>query len=431
MTSKQEKLGFNGTWSMAVGGMIGGGIFSTLGVVISIAGPLAWLSFLIAGMIALAAGYSYAKLAIHYSEGGGAFTYLNEIGASGLAGSLAWVLTIGYILTNAVYAFTFGQYLGHVVDLGPWFPRAVSVAVMAAFIGLNLRGVGEAGGVEIFLVWFKLVVLVGLASWGLAQWDPPMLSRGVPEANLVTALFGAVSVFMAYEGFQLISYDYDDIADPDRTIPRAMLSAIVVVILVYLLVSLGTAMLIGADQVVAHEEVALAIAGEQALGVAGLAIVTFAAAFSTGSAINATLFATARLAHQITRAGQLPATLDHKNDAGVPDRAVIALGLAAAVLAAVGDLATLVEAASLAFLITFAVVCGLAFRESAGVRLFTGFGVLSASVASVALVQRLLETAPTALALLAALTLFAIFGRPLLLRHVRTAKGTSKKNRKD
>lgn len=430
MSSKQEKLGFNGTWAMAVGGMIGGGIFSTLGIVISIAGPLAWVSFLIAGLIALAAGYSYAKLAIHYSQGGGAFTYLNKIGASGLAGSLAWVLTVGYILTNAVYAFTFGQYLGYVIDLGPWFPRAICVAVMAVFIGLNLRGVGEAGGVEIFLVWFKLVVLLGLASWGLAQWGPPMLSRGVPEANLVTALFGAVSVFMAYEGFQLITYDYDDIADPNKTIPRAMLLAIVVVILVYILVSLGTAMLIGADRVVAHEEVALAIAGEEAFGVAGLAIVTFAAAFSTGSAINATLFATARLAHQITQAGQLPAALDHKNHAGVPDRAVITLGVAAAVLAAVGNLTTLVEAASLAFLITFAVVCGLAFRESAGIRLFTGFGALSASAASIALVKRLLDTAPTALALLAALTLVAIFGRPLLLRHVKTAQSKTRANRK-
>ncbi|WVM93283.1 hypothetical protein ULG90_04500 [Halopseudomonas pachastrellae] len=57
---------------MAVGGMIGGGIFSTLGVVVGIAGSLAWLSFVAAGLIALAAGYSYVKLAAHYNRGGGA-----------------------------------------------------------------------------------------------------------------------------------------------------------------------------------------------------------------------------------------------------------------------------------------------------------------------------------------------------------------------
>ncbi len=420
LASAQHKLGFNGTWSMAVGGMIGGGIFSTLGVVVSIAGPWAWLSFLVAGLIALAAGYSYARLAVHYGEGGGAFTYLNRVGAHNLAGSLVWVLTAGYVLTNAVYAYTFGQYLGHVADLGSWFPRAISVAVMAAFIGLNLRSVSEAGGVEIFLVWAKLLVLVGLATWGLARWDPPMLSRGVPDAGLLAAIFGAVSVFMAYEGFQLISYDYDDIESVDRTLPRAMLWAIAVVILVYMLVAIGTTMLIGADRVVEHEEVALAYAGREALGLAGLVIVTIAAAFSTGSAINATLFATARLTHQVTRGGQFPAFFDHRNNVGVPDRAVVALGAAAALLAALGNLTALVEAASLAFLVTFAVVCALAFRESAGHRAITGFGALSAGAAAIALVKELVDTAPIALALLAALALIAIFLRPWLLKHVRT-----------
>ncbi len=420
MTQTESKLSFNATWSMAVGGMVGGGIFSTLGVVVGIAGAWAWLSFAAAGLIALAAGYSYVKLAAHYGEGGGAFTFLREINAQGFAGSLSWVLIVGYVLTNAVYAFTFGQYLGHVVGLGPWFPRMAGVAIVALFIGLNLRGVGEAGGVEVFLVWFKLVVLVGLAGWGLAQWDPRMLSRGVPDAGISAALFGAASVFMAYEGFQLLTYDYKDIDTPQKTLPRAVLSAIVVVIVVYVIVALGTAMLIGADQVVQHKEVALAIAGRQAFGTVGVVVVTIAAAFSTGSAINATLFATARLAYRVAEDGELPAALGHKNTAGIPDRAVIGLGTTAAVLAAVGTLSTLVEAASLAFLFTFAVVCGLAFHQRAGLRIATGFGALAAAAASVALIVRLIRTDPLALVFLGLLVLIALFGRPVLLHHVKT-----------
>jgi amino acid transporter len=420
MKKPKSKLGFSGTWSMAVGGMIGGGIFSTLGVVVGIAGAWAWLSFTAAGLIALAAGYSYVKLAAHYGEGGGAFTFLREINAEGFAGSLSWVLIVGYVLTNAVYAFTFGQYLGYVAGLGPWFPRLMGIAIVAVFIGLNLQGVGEAGGIEIFLVWFKLIVLVGLAGFGLAHWDLPMLSRGVPDAGVGAALFGSVSVFMAYEGFQLLTYDYKDIDAPDKTLPRALLSAIVVVITVYVIVALGTAMLIGADQVVHHKEVALAIAGRQAFGTIGLVIVTLAAAFSTGSAINATLFATARLAHSVAEDGELPAALDHKNVVGIPDRAVIGLGVAAAILAAVGTLTTLVEAASLAFLFTFAVVCSLAFLQRAGLRLATGFGALAATSASIALIVRLSSTDPLALFFLGLLVLIALFGRPVFLRHVKT-----------
>jgi len=404
---------------MAVGGMVGGGIFSTLGVVIGIAGAWAWLSFAAAGLIALSAGYCYVKLAAHYGEGGGAFTFLREINAEGFAGSLSWVLIIGYVLTNAVYAFTFGQYLGHVVGLGAWFPRAAAVAILAFFVGLNLRGVGEAGGVEIFLVWFKLVVLVGLAGFGIAHWDAPMLSQRVPESGIGAALFGAASVFMAYEGFQLLTYDYEDIDNPRKTLPRAVLSAIVVVIGVYIAVAIGTAMLIGADQIVQHKEIALAIAGRKAAGVFGLIAVTVGAAFSTGSAINSTLFATARLAYEVAEDGELPAALDHENGAGVPDRAVIGLGSLAAVLAVLGSLTTLVEAASLAFLFTFAVVCALAFWERVGVRLVSGFGALSGAVASAALIVRIARNDPWALFFLGILVIIAVFGRPVLLRHVR------------
>jgi amino acid transporter len=415
-----EKLGFQATWSMAVGGMVGGGIFSTLGVVIGISGRLAWLSFVAAGLIAMLAGYSYAGLAKRFGEGGGAFTFLREIDAYSFAGSLAWILIVGYVLTNAVYAFTFGEYVNHVLGLGPLGARAAAVIILLVFIGVNLLGTGEAGGVEVFLVWFKLAVLMGLAGVGIARWNPELLSRGVPDATVPDAVFGAAAVFMAYEGFQLLTYDYEDIRDADRTLPRAILSAIAVVIFVYVAVALGTAMLIGADQIVANQEVALSIAGQNAFGTAGLVVVTIAAAFSTGSAINATLFATARLSHDVARAGELPSVVEHRNREGVPDRAVITLGLLAALFASIGSLSSLVESASLAFLFTFCVVCAVAYRERVGSRWLTGAGAGGAGAATLALVVRLSRTAPVALALFAGIVVLVLVGRPLILRHVDT-----------
>lgn len=415
MAKKDSKLGFQSTWSMAVGGMVGGGIFSTLGVVISIAGSWAWLSFLLAGIVAFLAGYSYVQLAEYYGEGGGAFTFLREINANWFAGSLSWILIVGYILTNSVYAFTFGQYLGHLFAWGAWFPRFASLSILMFFVVLNLRGVGEAGGVEVFLVWFKLVVLIGLACYGLFRWNPSMLSQGIEKSSLNAAIFGAASVFMAYEGFQLLTYDYEDIRNPDKILSRAVPVAIIVVIIVYILVTLGIPMIIGAGQVVQHEEVALSIAGREIGGTVGVIIVTIAAAFSTGSAINSTLFATARLSHIVAKDGELPTLLNHKNQAGVPDYAVILLGGISAVLAIIGSLSLLVEAASLAFLFTFAVVSGLAFQQNAGNRILTGMGAFGGGLAMIALIIRLLQYAPLALLLLGILVAIAAFIRPWLL----------------
>lgn len=401
---------------MAVGGMVGGGIFSTLGVVISIAGQWAWLSFVAAGLVALASGYSYSKLADKYGEGGGAFTFLREIHKEGFAGSLSWVLILGYILTNSVYAYTFGTYLAHVFDFGPWLPRAAAISILALFVGLNLRGVGESSGAEILFVWFKLIVLVGLACFGIFKWDPGQLSAGVQDHGIPAALFGAAAVFMAYEGFQLLAYDYEDIENPKKNLPRALISSILVVIVVYVVVALGVAMLIGAGKVVENEEVALSIAGKQALGTTGLIIVTIAAAFSTGSAINSTLFATARLAKTVADHDELPKSLAHENSKEIPDRAIIGLGALSAVFAVFGNLSSLVEAASLIFLFTFATVNVLAWSEKAGHRYLTASGAVLSIAATIALSIRLFREQPWSLAALCCVILIAVFGRPYILR---------------
>jgi hypothetical protein len=113
----------------------------------------------------------------------------------------------------------------------------------------------------------------------------------------------------------------------------------------------------------------------------------------------------------------LPDVFDHKNQNGIPDRAVVGLGGIAAVLAASGSLGVLVEAASLSFLFTFAVVCGPAFRERQGLRLITGFGAVAAAGACLALVVRLSRTDPMALAFLIVLVFSTLLGRKVLLRH--------------
>lgn len=91
-----------------------------------------------------------------------------------------------------------------------------------------------------------------------------------------------------------------------------------------------------------------------------------------------------------------------------------------AVLAVAGSLTTLVEAASLAFLFTFSVVCGLAFLEQAGARPVTGLGALLGTAATVALIVRLVRTDLLAIGVLGALVVLAVFVRPVILRHVRT-----------
>ncbi len=399
---------WNATFTMAVGGMVGGGIFSVLGVVVAAAGSWAWASFVLAGALALVTASSYVALARQYGDAG-AFAYLRQTGKAHAAGLLSWLLVAGYVLTIGVYAFTFGRYLAAVTGGGDVLGRALAVGIVAALVAVNVVGVSESAKVEIVAVWLKLAVLAGVAVLGIARWEPSRLAAGSPGPGGV--LIGAATIFVAYQGFELLTYDYDDIHRPKRTLPRAMLPAIGAAIAVYVSVGIGAAMLVGGPALVESREVALAVAGEAALGTAGKVAVSAAAGLSAASAINATLFSTARLCCRIQEFGELPALFARTGDADVPARGIVILGAAGAALAATGSLASLVEAASLTFLVTFAIVNLIGTRRLEHGRPLAWVGAAAAGAAAVTVAVRLATREPRALLALAAFTAVAGVGR--------------------
>jgi amino acid transporter len=289
------------------------------------------------------------------------------------------------------------------------------VGIIAAIVIVNLMGVGESAWVEITTVWGKLAVLLGLGIIGLIYWNQANLSRGVETPGFDAAIVGGASIFMGYEGFQLLAYDYHVIRNPERTIKTAVLSAVVAVICVYVLVALGSTSLVGAQALVQKKEVALAVAGQKALGSLGKWLVSIAAVFSTASAINATLFATARLGRTVADQGELPQAAGRLNRRGIPHVSIIFLGALSAILAVIGSLSALVEVASLTFLITFATVNILAAITLPARRWIPVAGAAGALLSAVLLCRKLIKTDPIALVVLSILILLAVFLRPVLV----------------
>lgn len=371
----EGKLGFAAVWAIAVGGMVGGGIFSTLGVVISSAGKWAALSFVLGGLIAYATGHSLAALTVEKDEPGGIYSFLRDAGAGTVARVAAWVLLLGYVLTCAVYAYTFGAYVGNALGGPAWLPQAMATLAIVVMAALNLRGAGQAAGVEIAIVIAKLAILAGLAAFGLSQFDAARLEIDA-SPGVLGVVVGAASVFMAYEGFELLAYDYEEMEDRQALMGRIMPWAIGSAALIYVLVALAVPMLTGTKAVIADGEIALANAGKAALGMPGLLLVTLAAALSTGSAINATLFSSARLAREVAQDGDLPQRFASRNSSGAPSLAVLLIAGLALALALLGGLDGLVSGASLVFLLVFATLNAMAWREKVGRRWITAPGMI-------------------------------------------------------
>ncbi len=348
---------------MAIGGMIGGGIFSVLGVTIDLAGHLAFAAFLLGGAIAALTAHAYARLALRSGRAGGPFTYLRDEGHTRPAAWVAWLLIVGYVFALAVYAFTFGHYLANVVGAPVLVARLAGAGVLGVFVAVNLRGVAASGLTEDVIVLTKLAVLAGVSLIGLGMFSPARLSP-LDNQGLSGVFLGAAVIFVAYEGFELLPYDYDDIADPRRTLPRALYLSVAVVVVVYVAVTLASQMLVSDQTIIARKEVAFAVVGERALGVFGLWAATLGALFSTSSAINATLFSTARLTRDVSAAGELPAVLG-REQRGVPATAVLGIATLGAAFSLLPGITEIVSFGSLTFLLVFGLINVLHARHTA------------------------------------------------------------------
>ena len=300
--------------SIGVGGMVGAGIFSILGIAGQMAGTGVWISFIIAGAIALLCTYSFARLGVTYPSAGGAVEFLVQgFGGGVLSGGLNLLLWVGYILALALYARAFGGYAATFFSStpSPLLVRVLATGIILVFSGVNLIGAKAVGRSELVIVAVKVVILLLFAGVGLS-----FASRAVVAPStwppLPAILAGSGVVFLAYEGFGLITNAAEDMRSPEKTLPRALYMSVVFVIFIYVAVSLAVLGNLSIPAIVEAKDYALAAAARPFLGNFGFRLVTVAALLSTSSAINATLYGGANISYAIARDGELPRFFERK-----------------------------------------------------------------------------------------------------------------------
>ena len=330
---------------------------------------------------------------------------------------LLWLLVFGYIVAMAVYSFTFGRYAADALDAPTWVARILTVAVVVGFLVLNMRGVRVSSLTEDVVVVTKLVILATIAIVGMAHFSSVRLDPLTNE-GFGGLFLGAATVFFAYEGFELISYDRDDMHDPDRTLPRSLYLSVAIVAAVYIGVTLGAQMLVSDHAIVARKEVAFIAVGEAALGSAGRWAAIIGAIFATGSAINATLFSCARLIRDASVTGELPAALGRETD-GLPFVAMLFISVAGIGLAMLPGITAVIAFGSGAFLAIYTVANYLQMRMATGrgARALAAVGALTCLAAIGALLVELGRDDPTGLGILLGLTAALTAARFVFVRH--------------
>jgi amino acid transporter len=351
------QIGMAAAVSIGIGGMVGAGIFSILGVVAHAAGNAMWLAFAIGGVVALLSTYSYAKLGATFPSAGGAVHFLVKgFGDGVFAGGVNLFMWAGYIISLALYATAFGTYAATFVTHTPsaLLLKSLAVAAVVVLTAVNAFGAKLMGRSETLIVAVKVAILVLFAAIGVWFIRPGYLSPELwPEPKSI--LFGAGVLFIGYEGFGLVTNAAADMRNPRSLLPRALYTSVILVIALYLAVALTVSGNLSDYEIEQARDYALAQAAKPSLGEFGFRLIAIAALFSTASAINATLFGAANVCYMIARDGELPAGLSRTEWKDATGGLLLTAALVVLVML-VFDLSGIAMMGSAAFLLIYAAV---------------------------------------------------------------------------
>ncbi len=406
MQLHRKSLGLKELIAIAVGGMVGGGIFTILGISVSMVGFLAPFAIALGGVVALFAAYSYVKLGVYYKDEGATYAFFKRTYPdSDLAASfIGWYTIFGYISTLALYAYTFSSYAisGSEWAHDEWVRKGVAMAIIWTFALVNLWSVKGMGRIEDLMVYLKLAILfvisLMLIYYGETDFKTfsQTLLQDFENTRVIHILTVASVTFVAYEGFQLVINAVKDMDDPDRNIPRAIYSAVALVATIYFIIALAAVIAIPAEDLIRNKEYALAAGAEDIMGDLGRNLVIIGAVLATSSAISGTMFGSSRQMARIADDGYLPRTLS-KRRGTIPTHAILAMAATASLLILAGGLRLILEFGSITFLLVSLLMAVANFKirhKTRSSTLFTVIAIIGLAVGSVLILWYEYKTKP-------------------------------------
>ena len=376
----QKKIGFLELTAIGIGGMVGGGIFAVLGLAAQLAKGATPVAFIIAGMVALVTTYSYKNLSVAFPSKGGTVTFIDRgYGVDLFTGGMNILLWLSYVIMISLYAFAFGSYGAALLpsSIHPLSKHLLISGAIVVITVLNLFNAETIAKAELWIVALKLIILCVFIALGVkfinvdrlkpAEWAPPLQLAA-----------GGMIIFLAYEGFELIANAAEDVRDYRKTLPRAYYTAIILVIVLYVLIATVTVGSLPAEKIISSKDYALAEAAKPSMGSAGFTLIAVAAMLSTASAINATLYGAARLSYVVAKEGELPKVLE-KKIWKEPVEGLLITAAIALLTANILNLSSISTIGSAGFLLIFAAVNGanaLMYKKTNSNRYISIVGVL-------------------------------------------------------
>jgi len=349
-----RELGLKEGMAIGLGTMIGAGIFVLSGIAAERVGPAAIISYILTGLICLPIAMIVSELATGIPKAGGSYTFITQsLGplAGAVVGPGNW---LGLSFATGFYLIAFGEYLSFFI---PVIPPLIGTAVLGLFFTfLNYRGAKISGGIQNLVVILLLVILIVFIGVGLFNVDPTLQQPFAPYGwGATVGIIGLIIV--SYTGFEDISTLSEEIKNPGRNLPLAIIGSVIIATIIYALILFVTTGLVSHNEISQLEAPLIESAGRVA-GPVGSMVMLVAALLATLSSANAAIMASSRINYGMGRDRVLPGWFDYIHPRfSTPSRSILVTGSLATILALTGQAERLAEISSALFMVSYALLC--------------------------------------------------------------------------
>ncbi|TCC36753.1 APC family permease [Kribbella sindirgiensis] len=353
-----RRLGVADAVVIGVGSMVGAGVFAVWAPAAQVAGSWLLVGLLIAAIVAYCNAASSAQLAAVYPVSGGTYVYGRERLGEWWGFAAGWCFVIGKTASCAAMALTFATY---VTDIN-WLRRLIALAAVLALAAVNYRGVTRTARLTRILVTCTLVVLALVL---IVLFTATPQHHETASTSPYGVLQSAGLLFFAFAGYARIATMGEEVREPAKTIPRAILIALVIAIGIYLAVAL--ALLRTGDPASTTAPLASAVDGVGAVW--AVPVVRIGAALASLGALLALIAGIGRTALAMARNRDLPTWLAAVHPRyQVPHHAELALAAVVGILVLTTDLRSVIGFSSFGVLLYYAIANASAFTQPADQR---------------------------------------------------------------
>ncbi len=351
-SSRPELKRSLGLWQVTASGVgivIGAGIYVLVGAAAADAGNALWVSFILAAALSALTGLSYAELAGMFPTAGAEYAFARAA-FNPFAGFMAgWVMIVGNVIAAGAVAIGFGHYFRYFFDVDG---RIAAVGLLACLTLLIWSGIQKSILLSVVLVVLQVLGLVLVIVAGAPHIGDRDLLEGATFAGVLSA---AALVFFAFIGFDEVVTLSEETRDASRVIPRALLLALAISTVLYVLVGVAAVSVAGAEKLAASETPLTEVIAHDWGGRASSIVAVLALASTTNTSLLV-LTAASRLIFSLARDGFFPKAFSRIGRGAAPSAAAGVAFVGAACLALLNDIHLVASITDFAVFVIFLIV---------------------------------------------------------------------------